>query len=82
MTIFQAPEDFRGKSDDEILTSMHGSTFNSDHYRHCYNMLQLRYMERTLASSRRLALGTWGLVVAASLLLIAELVRLGVFLAK
>jgi len=70
------PEDLRRKTDDQILDSMHGAMFDSDHYKHCVTHLQLRYMDRTLQASRRLVIATWALVVATLFLLAGSILSL------
>lgn len=65
----QLPRDFSGKSDQEILTSMHEVTFDSDHYKHCVTVLQVRALDRTAKSTAHLVWATWGLVAATALLL-------------
>lgn len=67
-----APEDLTKMSDNEILDSMRSGTVDSDHYKHCLNILQLRYMKRTSQSTKRLVWATWGLVIATLFLLIGS----------
>jgi len=77
------PEDLRKKTDDEIVESMLGATFDSDHYKHCTTFLQIRHMARTLEATSglvlatsRLVYATWGLVIATVLLLIGAVLPL------
>lgn len=67
------PEDLSNKSDEEILKSMHGAVYDSDHYKHCFTTLQLRYTERTVKATSRLVVATWTLVIATLLLLLGAL---------
>jgi hypothetical protein len=67
-----APEDLSKMSDNEVLNSMRSGTVDSDHYKHCMNILELRYMQRTSESTRRLVWATWGLVLATFFLLISS----------
>ena len=76
MAYFHPPEDFNGKTDQEILASMHANAFESDHYKHCMNTLQLRYMQRTVKATGRLVIATWGLDVATGLLLLGSVLQL------
>ena len=73
MVYLQLPENFCGKSDEEILKSMHETTFGSDEYNHALTILQLQQMKRTSESTKRLVIATWGLVAATVLLLISTI---------
>lgn len=63
------PKDLRKKSDNEILNTMHGTTFDSDDYKHCATILQLRLMQRAVYA-------TWGLVIATTLLLVGTILNI------
>ena len=76
MVYFHPPEDFSDKTDKEILASMHANEFESPHYKHCMNTLQLRYLQRTVKASGRLVIATWGLVLATALLLLGSVLPL------
>jgi hypothetical protein len=71
-----SPEDLRSKSDDDILESMHGAMFGSNHYNHYLTILQLRFMRSTSVATRRLLIATWALVVATLLLLTGSIIQL------
>jgi hypothetical protein len=76
MTYPQLPTNFSDKTDQEILASMHEVTFDSDHYKHCVTVLQVRAFDRTARATARLVWATWGLVVATVLLLASTLLDL------
>lgn len=61
------PEDLSGKTDKEIIKSMHGAMFDSDHYRHCVTILQLRINKRLVFSSWALVFSTIALLIGAIL---------------
>jgi hypothetical protein len=66
------PEDLSKMSDNQILDSMGTGTVDSDHYKHCLNILQVRYMQRTSQSTKRLVWATWALVIATLFLLMGS----------
>lgn len=70
------PEDLSNKSDEEILDSMHGAMYDSNHYKHCINCLQLRYIRGTLEATKRLKAATWVLVAATVILAVEAIVSL------
>lgn len=76
MTYLQLPRDFTGNSDQEILASMHEVTFDSDHYKHCVTVLQVRALGRSAKSTAHLVWATWGLVAATSLLLAGTVIEI------
>ena len=74
------PTDITGLDDEEILKSMHQNGFESDYYKHCMNVLQIRSMQRAAQASRRLVWATWCLFGATVLLLVGAIPQLLLFI--
>ena len=58
------------KTDAELLELMEKNSVESEIYRHCTIILQLRSLERTLKASNRLVWATWVLALVTILLVL------------
>jgi hypothetical protein len=72
--------DITGLTDEEILESVHQNAFESDYYKHCMNVLQLRSMQRSAQASKRLVWATWCLFGATLSLLLGTIPQLVEFI--
>ena len=63
------------KTDAELLGLMEKNSVESETYRHCTIILQLRSLERTLKASNRLVWATWVLALVTILLVLISFLK-------
>jgi hypothetical protein len=76
------PKDITDLTDKEILESVHQNAFESDYYKHCMNVLQLRSIQRSAQASKQLVWATWFLFAATLLLLLGSIPHLVEFIKR
>jgi 3'-phosphoadenosine 5'-phosphosulfate sulfotransferase (PAPS reductase)/FAD synthetase len=69
------PHQIQEKTDAELLELMEKNSVESETYRHCTIILQLRRLERTLRASNRLVWATWVLAFVTILLVLISFLK-------